>query len=46
MRYVKYFEEQADKLMPEPSISIPDCDVRDNIDVRFSALQYSFPYPC
>jgi hypothetical protein len=33
LRYMRYFEEQADDLMPQPSVNFVEHDVRDTLEV-------------
>lgn len=33
LRYIRYFEEQADELMPIPSEHVFETDIRDTLEV-------------
>ena len=33
LRYIRYFEEQIDEIMPDPTLPVAELDVRDTLEV-------------
>jgi hypothetical protein len=44
LRYIRYFEDEADQLLPAPTLHIEEHDVRDTLEVIESAASSSYPF--